>query len=67
MEVGREHSSMHERNVPEMPLMITRTTGGRAKESFFRVWHEVSFSDTLNHGNPAESISYCCTPFPFHR
>lgn len=34
--VGREHSPMHRRTVPEMPLMITRTRIGRAKESFFK-------------------------------
>lgn len=32
--VGEEHSPMHRRNVPKMPLMITRTTSRRAKPSF---------------------------------
>lgn len=53
--VGREHSPMHRRNVPEMPLMIRRTRTGRAKESLFQVWHKIS-SDTLKYENPEEYI-----------
>lgn len=58
MEVGvsGEQSPMHGRNVPKTPLMITRTRIERAKESFFQVWHTVSFSEILQYGNPAESI-----------
>lgn len=61
--VGREHSPMHRRNVPEMPLMIRRTRTGRAKESFSQVWHKIS-SETLKYENPEESILHF-TLFPF--
>ena len=38
--------------------MITRARTRRANESFFQVWHKLSFSETLKYGNPAESVSH---------
>lgn len=61
--MGREHSPMHRRNVPEMLLMIRRTRTGWAKESFSQVWHKIS-SETLKYENPEESILHF-TLFPF--
>lgn len=43
--VGKRHSPMHRKNVPKMPLMI-RTRSGRAKESFFQVWHKSHLRNT---------------------
>lgn len=68
MEVGvsGEQSPMHGRNVPKTPLMITRTRIERAKESFFQVWHTVSFSEILQYGNPAVYLAFLSFPLFHH-
>lgn len=45
---------MQGRNGPTMPLTITRARIERVKESFFQGWHWVSFSETLQAGEPVE-------------
>ena len=60
--VGKSHSPMHRKNVPKMPLMI-RTRSGRAKESFFQVWHKSHLRNTKVWERCRISLAFYSPPF----